>query len=179
MVSKCRFPAFYIALFLLCLLFSCGKKQTGTVKLEDNTLIIAKYTIGTKTDSAKLASALIVKEVQIDTFSTFPPEIEGCACYYSNNKKDFDNEIYIYADDYNDNAFVWIDGKLTRFTLSKVDTLPHKRTILTWKNKQYELTIDRIQVGQIEETWQQEGTLVIKEIGGKETRKRIYGECGC
>ena len=116
----------------------------------------------------------------IDTFSTFPPEVDGCACYFSNNETEFNSKKkYIYADDYGNNAFVSINGVMTKFTLSKSDTLPGKHSIELWINDKFELTIDIQQVGQIDETWQQQGTLKLKSKDGQSITKNIYGECGC
>lgn len=43
----------------------------------------------------------------------------------------------------------------------------------------YEVILDHKQVGQIEETWQQKGTMIVRAWGGKELVKEFYGECGC
>lgn len=118
-------------------------------------------------------------QILIDTFSTFPPEIDGCACYFSYDETEFKNNKYVYADDYGNNAFVSINGVMTKFALSKSDTLPGDRSVETFVNDKYEITIDVKQVGQIDETWQKKGTIKIKPKDGKEIVKNIYGECGC
>lgn len=115
----------------------------------------------------------------IDTFSVIPPEIDGCACYFSNNEKEFKENKYIYADDHGNNAFLSINGVVTKFKIIKSDTFPAKHSIEVWTNDKYELIIDTKQVGQIDETWQEIGTLRITTKEGKTITKNIYGECGC
>ena len=117
----------------------------------------------------------------IDTFSVFPPEIKGCACYSSNNENEFQVNKYIYANDYGDNAFVSINGVMTKFKLIKVNQLEKKHTISKGmsEDKKFELIIDIKEIGEIDETWQHQGFLKLKHKDGKEIVKTIYGECGC
>ena len=119
------------------------------------------------------------KQITVDTFSKFPSEIDGCACYYSNNMVEFKEKKYIYVDDYSNIAFVSINGVMTKFEFSKSDTMSEKRSIETFKNDEYEITIDVKKIGQKDETWQQKGVLKIKSKKGDEIIKKIYGECGC
>ena len=152
---------FYFPILFTLLIFSCGQNQQSN------------KTTTTENISSKDA------QISIDTFSTFPPEIDGCACYFSNDEAEFKSRKYIYADDYGNNAFVSINGVMTKFVLSKSDTLPGDRSVETFINDKYEITIDVKQIGQIDETWQKIGTIKIKPKDGKEIIKNIYGECGC
>ncbi len=115
----------------------------------------------------------------LDTFSKLPPEIDGCACYFSNDKTEFGARKYIYADDFGKNAFVSINGEMKKFVLTTSETLPGDRTVKTFENLNYTITIDFKQVGQVDETWQQAGTIKISPKVGKATITNIYGECGC
>lgn len=142
-------------------LFSCENIESR------NRIIVAVDTV------------LIDEKTVIDTFSTFPPEIDGCACYFSNNKKEFDNKQYIYADNYENKAFISINGILTQFILSKSDTLSHDHYIKTYSNTKGDVIVDIKQVGQLDETWQQVGTIKIRLKGVVEIVKRFHGECGC
>lgn len=149
-----------MALFVQ-LLLSCGQNQQSN------------KTTSTQSISSK------GDPISIDTFSSFPPEIDGCACYFSNDEKEFKNSRYIYADDYGNNAFVSINGVMTKFVLSKSDTLSGNRSVEIFVNDKYVITIDVKQIGQIDETWQKIGTVKIKPKDGEEIIKNIYGECGC
>lgn len=152
---------FILIILLAQLIISCDQKQPAdTATVNENI-------------------TTTVEHISLDTFTTFPPEISGCACYFSNNQEEFRNRIYIYADDYGKNAFATINGVMTKLTVSKTDTLPDNRSVATFVNEDYEITIDVKQVGQMDETWQKEGTMKIKSVGGKVVAKSIYGECGC
>ncbi|WP_242921548.1 hypothetical protein [Pontibacter liquoris] len=117
--------------------------------------------------------------INIDTFSEFPPEIEGCLCSFSNSKNDFESRKYIYVDDYQGNAFISINGDLKKFILSNSQKVSDEHYITTWTSEGYEVILDYKQVGQEEETWQQKGTMRVKAKGAKELVKELYGECGC
>jgi hypothetical protein len=72
-----------------------------------------------------------------------------------------------------------INGILTKFKLINSKQISKNHQIKTFDNKDFELIIDIIQVGQIDETWQQKGTLKLTRKGSKTITKDIYGECGC
>jgi hypothetical protein len=123
----------------------------------------------------------IKKALKIDTFSKFPPEISGCACYSSNNQDEFKANKFIYANDYGENAFVSVNGKMIKFKLQKVNKLNNNHTISIGisEDKQYTLIIDSVETGQIDETTQDKGILTLKSKDGREVIKNIVGECGC
>ncbi|MBI5915905.1 MAG: hypothetical protein HY842_11045 [Bacteroidetes bacterium] len=152
-------PTFFTAI-ALTFLFACGPGNSSENTTQADRL---------KTDDPALT---------IDTFSTFPPEIDGCACYFSNDEAEFKSGKYIYADNYEKTAFVSLHGAMTKFEM-KSDTSMGERTVKTFANDQYEVTIDMTKVGQIDETWQQKGTMTIKANSGQTISKNIYGECGC
>jgi hypothetical protein len=117
--------------------------------------------------------------ISIDTFSELPPEIEGCSCSFSNSENDFENGKYIYVDDYQGNAYISINGEMKQFILSNSQKVSDEHYIRTWTSEGYEVILDYKQVGQVEETWQQKGTIRVKAKGAKELVKEFYGECGC
>ena len=116
----------------------------------------------------------------IDTFATFPPEIDGCSCYFSNDSTELKNHIYIYANDYAETSFLKINGVMTKFTqidFKEIDTL---NVVAKYKSDNYEMTIDSkdgLQNG--DETWLKTGTIKLTDKKGKTITKTFYGECGC
>ena len=52
--------------------------------------------------------------ISIETFTEFPPEIDGCSCYFSANTSDFKAQKYIYADNYQDTGFMKINGAMVK-----------------------------------------------------------------
>lgn len=150
--------SYSLTLFILSgLLFFCSNSKASFVANESST------------DSS----------IIIDTFSEISPKIEGCSCYFSGNKSDFENDQYIYVDDYGSNAFVSINGEMKSFSLSNSKKVADDHYIKTWISEDFEITLDYKQVGQVEETWQQKGTMRIKSKKDKEIVKEFYGECGC
>lgn len=152
----------YLALLALLFLFACKQpapphSQTST---EDQTME--------------------AQELSIDTFSTFPPEIDGCSCYFSSDSTAFEKRVYIYMNDYGTLSFLKINGVLTKFTQTDLKKMGEKKTIMKAKSDQYEMTlesIDGIQNG--DETWLKSGTIKLTDKKGKTITKSFYGECGC
>jgi hypothetical protein len=63
--------------------------------------------------------------------------------------------------------------------LKNTKDISEKHTVKTFSCKEFDLIIDIEQVGQIDETWQQKGTLKLTTKDGKTVTKNIVGECGC
>lgn len=119
------------------------------------------------------------KDIVIDRFRDFPDEINGCACYYAADKADFAKGSYIYADNYHDHAYVSVNGKMLLFTLISTTDVAEGYWVKTYSNNEYQLTIDSKEVWQVNQTWQQKGTMVLTSKDGKTIKETIYGECGC
>lgn len=116
----------------------------------------------------------------IDTFSTFPPEIDGCSCYFSNDSIEFKKGAYIYMDDYAQTSFLKINGVLTKFTQTDFQEVDSLNAIAKYKADHYIMTIesqDGKQNG--DETWLKTGTIKLTDQNGKTITKTFYGECGC
>lgn len=132
-----------------------------------------------KVNEVKVSSTELVG-LQIQVIEKWPEEIDGCSCYSSRNKNEFEKREYIYMDDYGDKAFMKINGQLEKFKMTKSDTLTSsEHSKETWENDNFELTIETRQVGQIDETWQHKGKLTLKQKDGETIEREIYGECGC
>lgn len=116
----------------------------------------------------------------IDTFSTFPPEIDGCSCYFSKDSTDFKNGAYIYMNDYDKISFLKINGVLTKFTQTNFKQINKSKSISKSTSDNYELTIEERNVKQNgDETSLIEGTITLKDKNGKIISSAFYGECGC
>jgi hypothetical protein len=99
----------------------------------------------------------------------FPEEIEGCSCYFSENKEDFNNKKFIYLDQhYSGFAFISIDGKLIQIDLEKENKGDYS----------VEIEFDKeFQNG--DETYWKKGTIKVKLKDGTILSKKFVGECGC
>jgi hypothetical protein len=155
-----------ISIFLtgltLILLVACGQNNsdnslTKTVKMRPNQ-----------------------QTLTIDTFSNFPPEIDGCSCYFSNDSTEFKKGEFIYMNDYAQTSFLKINGILTKFIQTDFKEIDSSHIIVKYKSDNYEMTIESkngIQSG--DETWQKNGTIKLTNKKGEAVEKTFYGECGC
>lgn len=120
------------------------------------------------------------QELTIDTFSTFPPEIDGCACYFSSDSTAFEKRVYLYMNDYGKISFLKINGVLTKFTQTNLKEIGEKKMIIKAKSEQYEMTLESVELKQNgDETWLKSGTIRLSDKKGKTITKSFYGECGC
>lgn len=118
--------------------------------------------------------------MKIDTFSTFPPEIDGCSCYFSSDSIEFNKGVYIYMNDYAQTSFMKINGVLTKFIQTDFKKNDSFNIKAIYKSDKIEMTIeskDGKQNG--DETWLKTGTIKLKQQNGKIISKSFYGECGC
>ena len=152
---------FLTAVFLIFLI-SCGQNNSSNILTQKENKIA---------DDQKL---------NIDTFSTFPPEIDGCSCYFSNDSTAFKKAEYIYVDDYAQISFLKINGVLTKFTRTAFQEVGSLNGIAIYKADKYIMTIeskDGMQNG--DETWLKTGTIKLTDNNGTTITKTFYGECGC
>ena len=156
----------------LMMLFSCKKEEqiTETKPLTTNSLKV-------ETDSMNVGTAETINQINLETFG-FPAEVNGCSCYFSKNKEDFDQEKYIYIDDYGNNAYLKIDGKTVKIKMKEGDFDPDNFSKVI-KNEEISVTIQGKKVNELEEVMMFEGTMTVENKNGEKTITPIYGECGC
>ncbi|WP_316635153.1 hypothetical protein [uncultured Flavobacterium sp.] len=133
-------------------------------------------------DISQTKDKTIEKQValSIDTFSTFPPEIDGCSCYFSNDSIEFKQEKYIFMNDFAETSFLKINGILTKFTQIDFKEIDSLNTIARYKSGNLNMTIelkDGKQNG--DETYLKTGKIKLTNKNGKTITKTFYGECGC
>lgn len=149
----------YILLFSAVLLLSCNKKSSKT------------------NDSVVLPQN---ESISLGLITQWPDVIEGCSCYGSPSKKEFDSDHYSYIHDFNNTALLKINDKIEEF---KIDGTPTKNTpnttTTTFLNPQYKCVISTTKVSTADETWQHKGSITITSKNGTVLTQIIYGECGC
>lgn len=158
-----------VVIISAALFFSCEQKATGHDSGRP----------ATKEISAAAKDSQQKQPVAIDTFSVFPPEVDGCACYFSTSKAEFKKHTYIYADDYRESCFVKVNNNWVKLTLTYFKEITDRHQIKIYHNADLTLVLDITEVGQVDETWQQQGTLTITPKHGQKIKMDIYGECGC
>jgi len=163
MTRKDKFIPTFLLVITLTLMFACRQKpKTMTIDMT------------TVTNSEK------VETFKIDTFSTFPAEIDGCSCYFSNNSTEFKKGEYIYVNDFAETSFIKINGVLTKFKQTEYKKINKTTIVAKFKSDNYEMTIEVVDVKQSgEETSLKKGTIKLTNKKGKTITKNFYGECGC
>ena len=163
---------FPLVCLLGMLLFACNPEASQS-QVEEKENITDKVEV-TKLDQADAASL-----IEVEAFSEFPPEIDGCACYYSANEADFTSGKYIYMDNFEKMAFMKLNGEMVTFSLSNEKYGDEAGTTQYWETEAVRLIIEKKQVGEIDETWQQRGQILLNLPGGKTQTIDFFGECGC
>lgn len=153
----------------LVMLFSCKKEE----QISKNT--VTTDSLNVAVDSANTAATL--NQINLETFG-FPAEVNGCSCYFSKNKEDFDKEKYVYIDDYGNSAFLKIDGKTIKIKMEEGDFDPDNFSKVI-KNDEFSVTIEGKKVNELEEVMMFQGTMTVENKKGEKTVTPIYGECGC
>lgn len=116
-------------------------------------------------------------DLKLQTFG-FPPEVDGCSCYFAKNKEDFTNEKYIYIDDYGKTAYLKMDNQLQKVSI-KEDDLDPENFQKEIKNDELTIKISGKKVKELEEVMMFEGSMEVTLKNGKKSTVPIYGECGC
>jgi hypothetical protein len=160
-----------IILSLALIAVSCGNRQPkNAVETEQDTLLQNSQENSTKQETLDGIA-------DIDTFSDFPPEISGCACYFSNDKTEFENKQYIFMYDFEEISFIKINGILTKLIrVREDDEININFGNLKFENDNYEMEIEFID---IEDDINMEGKIKLKDENGKTISKTMYGFCGC
>jgi hypothetical protein len=152
------------------LLIACGQKNgNSTTTIDSTSQVIDKKEI---TQS--------IEPIRIDTFSTFPDEIDGCSCYFSNDSTEFKQGKYIYMNNYAKISFMKINGMLTKFTQTEFKVKDKTTVIAKFISGKYDLIIE-VKRGEQngDETTLQSGTIKLSDKKGKTVTTTFYGECGC
>ena len=162
MALKQRFLSTLFFISTLTFLFSCGQDNSVDYKIQTDKTI---------TNNSALT---------IDTFSTFPPEIDGCSCYFSNDSTEFSQGKFIYLNDFATTSFLKINGILTKFTQTDFNETNSTKVTAKYKSVNYEMTIEVINGNQNgDETILKSGTIKLSDKKGNTITKTFYGECGC
>ena len=162
MTFKNKFLQTIFIVVTLTFFFACGQNDSNNnVTQVDNTTI----------DNQVLT---------IDTFATFPPEIDGCSCYFANDSTEFKKGEYIYMNDFAQTSFLKINGLLTKFTQIDFKDIDSLNVKAKYKSDNFEMSIevkDGPQNG--DETMLKTGTIKLTHKNGQTITRTFYGECGC
>lgn len=159
---------FYALAFLFIL--ACKKE---TVILSGTGTANAAVQAPPTTDTIRIKSS-----PELETFP-MPAEVEGCSCYFATNKTGYENEKYVYVDDYGKSAYIKIRGNMINIPIKEADLDPSNFT-KNIKNSEYKVILSGKKINEMDETMMFQGTMTVEN---KKTGERfstpIYGECGC
>lgn len=155
---------FYAAVVLMA---AACKKETTAVATENPPLVETRDSLASPQQTALL----------VQSFG-FPSEVDGCSCYFATDKENFNNEKYIYVDDYGNNAFLHLNGKQVKIKMEEGDFDPEHFT-KTISNEDYTVTLSGKKLKEVEELMVFEGDITIKSTNGATYTSSVYGECGC
>lgn len=123
-------------------------------------------------------------EIVLSEIKGISEEVQGCGCYFSESKKKFDKELYVFAADFDSTAFVSVNNQLVRLQIvsRSVETsaLGDQDHVDVYKSDKFKVTVD-VKFKKVTgyEAWWNDGTLTIEDNAGKKTVKKFVGECGC
>jgi len=156
----------------LTFLISCSKDEKiveSNSKISDSVIVVQDSVASNETE--------MPAQITIETFG-FPAEVSGCSCYFSKNKEDFQDEKFVYIDDYGNNAYLKIEGKTIKIPMKEGDFDPENFN-KTIKNDEFTITINGKKIKEFDEVMMFEGTMTVENKIGEKTVTPIYGECGC
>ena len=173
-----------IVFFISVLVFTaCNQTKQETISDTDSTIQVSVV----EKDGTQKEQEEIVEQpaFTIDIISEFPPEIDGCSCYFSKNEADFKKKKYIYVDNYKKIAFVKINGKLIKFeriSQEKIENAFYKSNYKSLDKDQSYLLETNIKMEEQngDETFFYIGMVKVSDKDGRTTLMQTFiGECGC
>jgi hypothetical protein len=128
----------------------------------------------------KVESTITSQTLTLESFTDIPPEIDGGACYFSNDSAEFEHKKYIYVNDFAETSFLKINGKLIRFQQTEYKDIKHKTVKVKAVSKEYLLEIEMTDLDKSSyETTLKTGTIILSDKNGQSIKKSFYGSCGC
>ncbi len=142
--------------------------------------LACKQTHGNRQNQAETSDSTDIAIV-IDTFSTFPPEIAGCSCYFSSDTAQFNQYQYIYVSDLDKISFMKINGAMVMFTKSLFQKIDENTVKTLAENPELGISIEVIEEyqGGDEEISVKRGTITLTNKNGTSVVVSFFGECGC
>lgn len=108
-------------------------------------------------------------QLELSTIDGFPEDIDGCSCYFSKSKDDFEKNKFIYLDNYYSGIATFsLNGELIKINLDNPDKNDYEVEIEFLTDEKTSL-----------EVWWKTGILRVKTKSGRIIESEFVGECGC
>lgn len=150
-----------------------GPAAANTTQVKDSPAAENKNNTAQSNNGSQTETA-----ISIETFTDFPPEVDGCSCYLSAGESDLKAGKYIYVDNREEFASMKINGTMTKFNRLEEKEVSKNHWVKKFENKNYELVVDITQSGS-NGPFPQKGTIKLTRKGGQTITKDVNGECGC
>jgi len=116
----------------------------------------------------------------LETFTDIPDTIEGCGCFFSASRADYESDIYTLVADMAELAFVKINGKMVVFNLL---SRSKDGRITRYSSDNYKMTVKILKVVSASDENEAEselyqGVIIIDGLQ-KHCKQSFYGLCGC
>jgi catabolite regulation protein CreA len=119
-------------------------------------------------------------DIRIDTFSTFPSEIDGCSCYFAADSVGFADNLFIYMNDFAETSFMKINGEMIKFKQTEFTVIDSSHHVTKAKSDKFQLEIETENGRETgDETSRETGTIKLSNLKGKTVTRKFFGECGC
>jgi len=112
-------------------------------------------------------------EISVDNFGINDISFEGCSCYLSESKQQYNNSKCIFASNLNDIAYVKINNKIIKLNSQEGTEIYSNKTITI------KINLKSINGSSENEGERVEGTIIISTKDGQNIKKTIYGSRGC
>ncbi len=159
------------AILFLSFLSACG---TSVSETEPELQPVQEQT--TPTDSVEVSEETIA----ITTFEDLPLEFIDCTCVFAHHTDELKKGRYIYVSNFNETAYMIINGERVKFTQTFYEESEGKTTEKS-DSELYTLTVETLQQestgkGSLLHT---SGSLTLTNKKGESMTWPFYGECGC
>ena len=126
------------------------------------------------------------KEFTLNSFKTLPKEIDGCSCIFSKTEKEYEQNEYVFASNFDSIAFISINNKILKLKLTskiyKPNTVENEDYTCKYEAEKYKVTIE-IEADKTkkdsDESWWNKGSISIENKNGEKITQKFIGESGC
>ena len=113
--------------------------------------------------------------IKVEPFTEYPQEIDGGSCEFYLNKDDMSNNRYIMVNDFAQQTYMKINGKMELLLLKK-----DSEKEMEYSNDSYSVTIEiSSQKDTGDESYTLKGKISVKNTKGGTVSFPFIGQCGC
>ena len=113
--------------------------------------------------------------IKVEPFMEYPQEIDGGSCEFYLNQDDMSNNRYIMVNDFAQQTYMKINGKMELLLLKK-----DSEKKMEYSNDSYSVTIEiSSQKDTDNESYTLKGKISVKNTKGETVSFPFIGQCGC